>query len=72
MSALDPIEVAYRHLDSVGTQASAICTLGELLYAAEPERLNPEIVNHLGCLLEVIGGAMLESAHEARRWMKPQ
>lgn len=69
MNALvSPIQEALKHLDDAGTQASAIGTLGELLYAVDvqSEHLNPEILNHLGCLLEVISRSMLYSAHLAR------
>ena len=65
---LTPIQEAIHHLDNIGTQASAISTLGELLYAVDfnSEHLSPEILNHLGCLLEVISKAMLKSAFQAR------
>ncbi len=66
---LTPIQCAIDHLDDIGTQASAIGALGELLYAVDPqsEQLSPEILNHLGCLLEVISKAMLNAAWDARQ-----
>jgi len=65
---LSPIQEAIKHLDNVGTQASAVAALSDLLYMVDVqhEDFKPEILNHLGCLLEVISGSMLYSAHMAR------
>lgn len=62
------IDAAIKELDCIGTQASAITTLADLLYAvdAQSEYLKPETLNHMGCLLEVIGESMIKSAFEAR------
>lgn len=59
---------AINHLDRIGTQASAISTLGELLYAVDfqSEHISQDTLNNLGCLLEVISSAMLDSAFSAR------
>lgn len=68
MSA-DKTQEAIKTLDMIGTQASAICTLGELLYAVDPEseHLSPEILSNIGCMLEVVSLAMLKSAFLARQ-----
>ena len=60
---------AIKTLDMIGTQASAIATLGDLLYAVDPEseHLSPETLNNIGCLLEVVSLAMRKSAFLARQ-----
>lgn len=65
----DKTKEAIKELDMIGTQASAISTLGDLLYAVDytSEHLKPEILNNIGTLLEVVSLSMLKSAFSARK-----
>lgn len=72
MNTIHPVQVAHNHLEMIGMQASAISTLADLLLAVDiqDENLKPDTMNNIGCILEVIAQAMLESGFEARKELK--
>ena len=67
------IECAIGCLDDLGTQASALATLGDLIYAVDAQadtlQCRPDTLNNIGLLLEVISSAMLRSAFDARKML---
>ena len=45
---------------------AGLCALGQVLSAADLERLDDATLSGLGCLLETIGGQLLETSHHGR------
>ncbi len=69
MNTIRPCKAALNLLDVIATQAAAIATLGDLLYAvdADSEHLQPHTLNDIGTILEVISGAIQQTSFEARK-----
>lgn len=57
--------------DHISRTASGICALGDVLRNTDPEQLEGYTINHLGDLLDIIGGTLLETAHNGVRHCEP-
>ncbi|BBO20453.1 MAG: hypothetical protein HKUEN07_12870 [Rhodocyclaceae bacterium] len=66
MSGLTPLEKTGNLFKVTSDIGKGLCALGQVLSAADLERLDDATLSGLGCLLETIGGQLLETSHHGR------
>ncbi|MEW6292475.1 MAG: hypothetical protein AB1544_04115 [Pseudomonadota bacterium] len=64
--AYHPLEQSKRVLDTVSDTGLGICALGGLMECADKTKIDDVCLFGLGQLLNVIGGQLLDSAHQCR------
>ena len=63
MSGLTPLAKAGHLFGVTRDIGMGLCALGQVLSIVDMERLDDATLTGLGCLLETIGGQLLETSH---------
>ena len=66
MSGLTALEVAGNLFRVTSDIGMGLCALGQVLRIADVERLDDATLAGLGCLLEAVGGQLLDTSHHGR------